>query len=150
MANNKYKYTGFSGMDEFIDAVDTIQRLAPARIVKELRRESRQVVNAYRKRVKPHRINGNLEKGIVFRKNDVYVRGDDYESEIKDNLRKAPHFHLVERGHDQVVGGKKGKTGVVVGRVEGKYYFENTLKAEEPRLQASRERYIERILKELM
>ena len=147
---SKYKYTGFNGMDEFIDAVDTIQREAPGRLVKELRREARQVVNSYKKRVKPHRITGNLEKAIEFKKNDVYVRGSDFEAEIKDNLRKAPHFHLVERGHDQVVGGRKGKTGVVVGHVQGRYYFENTLKAEEPRLQASRERYIERILKELM
>lgn len=146
---SKYKYTGFDGMDEFIDAVDTIQREAPARLVKELRREARQVVNAYKKRVKPHRITGNLEKGIQFKKNDVYVRGQDYEAEIKDNSKKAPHFHLVERGHDQVVGGRKGKKGVVVGRVDGKYYFERTLEQEAPRLQASRERYIERIMKEL-
>lgn len=137
-------------MDEFIDAVDTIQREAPARLVKELRREARQVVNSYKKRVKPHRHTGNLEKGIEFKKDDVYMRGTDFDAEIKDNLKKAPHFHLVERGHDQVVGGKKGKKGVVVGRVDGKYYFEDTFDREAPRLQASRERYIERILKELM
>ena len=147
---SKYKYTGVNGMEEFIDAVDTIQREAPARLVKELRREGRQVVNAYKKRVKPHRHTGNLEKGIEFKKDDVYMRGTDFEAEIKDNLKKAPHFHLVERGHDQVVGGKKGKKGVVVGRVDGKYYFDRTFDQEAPRLQKSRERYIERILKELM
>lgn len=144
------KYKGFEGMDEFLDAIDTIQQKAPGRLISELERESRQVVSTYKRRVKPHRITGNLEKGIEFNKKDIYVKNGDFESAIKDNLKKAPHFHLVERGHDQVVGGKKDKTGVVVGRVDGKFYFEQSLKEEEPRLQKKRERYIERILKELM
>lgn len=167
---SKYKYTGFNGMDEFIDAVDTIQREAPGRLVKELRREARQVVNSYKKRVKPHAINHNLEKAIEFRKNDVYIQNGEYEAEIYSNSRKAPHFHLVEYGHKQTKaaewggrlhaigeGGKREpglgslkRGGVKVSRVYGKRYWRDIIEQESPRLQASRERYIERILKELM
>lgn len=142
------KYKGFNGLDEYLDALDVCMRKAPGRCIEELRRESRQVVNAYRRRVKPHSITGNLAKGIKANKN-IEKQGDKYNAFIEDNYKKAPHFHLVERGHDLVKGGRKGRGGRVIGKVQGKKYFEKTLEEEEPKLQKRRERELEKIFREL-
>lgn len=143
------RYKGFDGMDEFLASVDKVQREAPGYLVDELRREARQVVNTYKRRVTPVSHTGNLKKGIEFKKDEVYKKGMDLEAYVYDNTKKAPHFHLVERGHDQVVGPRKDKGGKVVGKVAGKYYFRNSVDENEEKFQRSRERAFRKILKGL-
>lgn len=143
------RYKGFEGMDEFLDALDTCMEKAPGRCMEELKSEGNSLARAYKKRIAPHRITGNLAKGMNFDKNDIRKENGSYVGFIKNDDRKAPHFHLVEYGHDMVKGGPKGGGGHVVGHVKGKLYLAKTLAAEEKRLQKKRERAIEKILREL-
>lgn len=142
------KYTGFEGMDEYLAALDTCMEKAPGRVADELIREGRQVVTAYRRAVKPHRKTGRLSSGMRYQKG-VTKKGDSYANTVYNEARRAPHFHLVEYGHEQVLGGKKGKRGIVVGRVDGLHLFENTIDREEPKLMKSRERMVEKLFREL-
>lgn len=53
-----------------------------------------------------------------IKKGKVYKDGDNaWTVRVYSN---APHAHLIEYGHDNVKGGKKGKGGKVIGKVKGK------------------------------
>lgn len=58
---------------------------------------------------------GNLIKGYKVDNSNVYSK----KGEVKFKST-APHGHLIEYGHEQVVGGKKGKGGKTVGFVPGR------------------------------
>ena len=60
----------------------------------------------------------------------------------------APHFHLVERGHQLVRGGKLGEGGKVVGFVPGKHMMEKTKNEYEEIVPEKLEKILDDILKE--
>lgn len=155
------------GVDEFIRKVNAIQQRAPGRIIDELERESRSIVRMYRKRIAPHKLSGNLSKGIRAQKGATVMKmleGKDYSNSIY-RTKKAPHFHLFEEGHKVVprgdgrgvYGTKKdakpykrypSKGGVTV--VNGQHIFDNMMRSEEPKLQKKREKMVNKIFEELM
>lgn len=55
---------------------------------------------------------------------------------------KAPHFHLVEHGHDLVRGGQ------TVGHVQGTHYFENTVREQEAQMPLVVGRMVDKLLRE--
>ena len=56
-----------------------------------------------------------IKKGKVYKDNNGTCGVRIYSN--------AYHAHLIEDGHDIVVGGKKGKGGKVIGKVKGKKVF---------------------------
>lgn len=155
------------GVDEFVRKVNAIQQRAPGHIIDELERESRSIVRMYRKRIAPHKLSGNLSKGIRAQKGATVMKmleGKDYSNSIY-RTKKAPHFHLFEEGHKVVprgdcrgvYGTKKdakpykrypSKGGVTV--VNGQHIFDNMMRSEEPKLQKKREKMVDKIFEELM
>lgn len=156
-------------MEEFLNAVDTIQRKAPGRMIEEVEREARQLTNVYKKALKPYEYTGNLRRGQKAQKGATKRRGD-YASVVY-RTRKAAHTHLFNDGHNVVPRGpdkktrkpkgmgtaKDGKTPIKqyqgkggLSRVKGRNVLENTVRSEEPKLQKKRERMVEKIFRELM
>lgn len=164
------KYKGFDGMDEFLAAVDTIQRKAPGRMIDELEREGRQVVNTYKRALRPYEYTGNLRRGQKSQKSAT-KRDNDYAVAVY-RTRKASHTHLFNEGHNVVPRGpdrklyrakkgtgtaRDGKTPIKqypskggLSRVQGRNVLETTLNREEPKLQKKREQMVEKVFKELM
>ncbi|TCO69504.1 HK97 gp10 family phage protein [Marinisporobacter balticus] len=68
---------------------------------------------------------GNYQKG--WKRGKAYKRRGEgsYEVQIRNS---APHAHLIEYGHVQVSGGKKGKGGKEVGYTHGKHVLEKGIK----------------------
>ena len=60
----------------------------------------------------------------------------------------APHFHLVENGHNLVKGGKLGKGGRIVGFVPGKHIMERTRNEYKDIVYERFEKMVDDILKE--
>lgn len=155
-------------MEEFLDALDVVQKKAPGRMIEEVEREGRQVANLYKRRIRPHKLSGNLSKGTKAQKG-VSMRvlsqqRKDYANSVY-RTEKAPHFHLFEDGHRVVPRGKgKGIYGQKkrakpykrypdkggLGKVKGKHEFDRMIDQESPRLQKRRERVIEKLFRELM
>lgn len=155
-------------MEEFLNAVDTIQRKAPGRMIEEIERESKQVANLYKRRIRQVKLSGNLSRGTKAQKGvtlrDLAQQRKDYASSVY-RTQKAPHFHLFEDGHRVVPRGKgKGVYGKKknpkpyrrypskggLSFVQGRHEFKRMIDQEEPRLQKRRERMVESIFRELM
>ena len=60
----------------------------------------------------------------------------------------APHFHLVENGHNLVKGGKLGKGGRIIGFVPGKHIMERTRNEYKDIVYERFEKMVDDILKE--
>lgn len=139
------------GLDEFENKLDLVNKKAPARIMTYLEKEGTQLKTAYRKRLKkeafenPKKKKNHLRKSLSI-KNVKKVGTNvskDYENDIKIDYKVAPHYHLVEHGHDIVRDGK------VFGRVKGKKYFKKTILDNEKKFEKQRHKLIDEILKDL-
>jgi len=66
---------------------------------------------------------GNLKKSVRVKK----AKGGGYQ--VGTSRPQGSHAHLVEYGHDIIVGGKKGEGGVKVGTVPPRPFFAPTWNA---------------------
>lgn len=107
------------GIEDYHKALQTAIRKAPDIAEDRLRKLSlrfrRAVVKKTKERTKEH--SGKLTKGYKLGK--IEGRGIGIH---RDFVGKAPHFHLVEKGHNKVYKGKN------VGWVEGKFMVADTIK----------------------
>lgn len=125
------------GLDEFQEKLRLIEKRAPDRILyklddagKELRKQAR---------ANTPKITGNLRKGYKLLPVEKIAGG--YQ---KGMTNKAPHFHLVEKGHRKVTPG-----GREIGWTPGKFYLEQTVKEmEEPITEDLRE-WMDELFQEL-
>lgn len=132
----KYDY----GFDEYLKKLEKIRRETPKAMEAELEKEQRQIRAAYRKRVKAgakEKPSGRKHLRNGMQPTEVIRNGNDIEAALYNDYRKAPHYHLVERGHDLIRGRYFKKK---IGRVRGKYYFRDTIKEMTPKIERQRRR----------
>lgn len=87
---------------------------------------------------------GNYLKGV--KRGKVYLyQGDTWSIRTYST---QPHAHLIEYGHDMVVGGKKGKGGEVKGYVTGKKIFQTAERRYEPEYFKAVDKMVDDILDE--
>ena len=132
------------GLDEFEQLLLSV---AKEKYPKEAKKEIKKIANlalAAAKTITPRGPTGNLRKGWKLGK--VYKRENNYWAVVK-NI--APHAHLLEFGHDIVVGGKLGRGGRVVGFVPGKYILERTIRVTESNLPSEIRRWLESLVDEM-
>ncbi|MCI8951617.1 MAG: hypothetical protein HFG50_15815 [Lachnospiraceae bacterium] len=118
---------------------------------KELKKGLNGIANDFRKSArkrtpdyKNHK--GNPKLKLKRRYNKYAFVQDDKTGVLIYN--DAPHFHLVERGHQLVRGGKLGEGGKVVGFVPGKHMMEKTKNEYEEIVPEKLEKILDDILKE--
>lgn len=140
----KYSY----GFDEFLQKLDAIERNAPGRIAEELNKEGKQIIRAYRKRVRTEADIGKGKKHLHNGMDLIPAKriSTGWEAAVANNYLKAPHFHLVEHGHELILG-RLSRTRA--GTVGGKKYFKRSVEAEEPRLRRQRFRWAYKAFEEL-
>lgn len=87
------------------------------------------IAKDFKKSVRKRTPDGQNHKGDIAtklrKKFHIKMRDEGLISEA-NIYNDAPHFHLVENGHQLVRGGKLGKGGKVVGFVQGKHMMEKT------------------------
>lgn len=92
-----------SGFDDLNEALGVAQKQFPASAEKILKKEARNLTKDIKKNV-AERINGHgkkagsLERG--FKPGRVILRGSNYTSAVVSDHKIAPHYHLVEEGHE--------------------------------------------------
>lgn len=135
------------GLDEYLKKLQDCQKNAPGRIVDRIDKEAKTIRRMYRKRVKAEaneKKTGKKHLRLGMQILDTQKVGDSYEGYLANNPRKAPHYHLVEKGHRLVIGGRELK------KVKGKFYFKRTVEELTPKINKERERWAEKLYKELM
>lgn len=133
------------GFDEYIAKLKATERRAPGLVIAELEKEQRQIKSAYRKRVRTEAHIGNGKKHLHngLRHTPVEKVSGIYEGGVYNDPKKAPHYHLVERGHRKVIHGK------TKGTVAGKFYFKRSVESLEPKIERQRRRMVQRMYEEL-
>lgn len=108
------------GLKEYQAKFKQVRAKAPQRIIEKTEEigqdfKGRAIENSPEK-------SGQLKDSYVDR--PVIRLGSGYSKTV---YNKAPHFHLVEKGHRLVAGGKLGKDGREIGWVDGLFMFEDTV-----------------------
>lgn len=132
----KYDY----GFDEYLKKLEKVRRETPLVMKEELEQEQKQIRAAYRRRVKAgarEKPDGRKHLRNGMQPTEVVKYRGDVEAALYNDYKKAPHYHLVERGHDLVRGRYFKKK---IGRVRGKYYFRDTIKEMTPKIERQRRR----------
>lgn len=136
---NKSVQVDDAAIDRFAEAASRLQFIHRTKAIERAMREAcqptlraAQRLIPLRKKPKGRNQEAHLQravaiKSIVYDHAAVAIFGWDY--------RKAPHGHLVEDGHDEVRGGKKGKGGKVIGHTKGKRYFEKAIAETESQIE---------------
>lgn len=126
------------GLDEFQKKIQTVERRAPDRILKELDKQG----NYLRRKARPNTPKGrtgNLRKG--YRLTQTEKVGKGYE---KGFFNKAPHHHLVNNGHRKV-----SRSGKLLGWTPGVFYIEKTIAEEKPVIMSDLQGWLDELYKEL-
>ena len=109
-----YDGVSIEGLTEYADKLKRVEKEMPDLLIKCIDRNSRRIKKKYKSMI-PTNGTGNLAKGMKVVK--AVPQHGTWEGGLKNDSRKAPHFHLVEKGH-KLVKGKK-----IIGKVNGKYYL---------------------------
>lgn len=112
------------GIGELIRQLKDVEKRFPATTERVLKKEARRVAKDLRgevaSRIEGHgRHDGGGSQGYLeksFSPGKVLMTGDGFRVAV---VTKAPHYHLVEEGHDIYTHLKKGR-GRLVGHAEGK------------------------------
>lgn len=118
-----------NGLEELERDLIKAIRIAPAQAEETLKQLSKDFKASAKKKA-----NSELKHIKRSEDDEKYAIKKNWGSKIVDDglgmaaliWNKAPHFHLVENGHQLVRGGKLGKGGEVVGFVPGKHIMEKT------------------------
>lgn len=106
-----------SGLDELTECLQKVVKRYPDKAMETMEKTGKKFKNRVIKITHSavDQITGNLIKGYKLDP----VEGYGLNTQV--NFRgTAPHFHLIENGHNQVVGKSKKKAGRVVGFVPGR------------------------------
>ncbi len=125
------------GVEEFREKLRLIEKKAPDRILNKLDDEGKKLRK--QARANTPKITGNLRKGYKLLPVEKVV--DGYQ---KGMTNKAPHFHLVEKGHRKVTPG-----GRVIGWTPGKFYLEKTVKEMDEPIAESLKNWLDELFQEL-
>lgn len=136
-----------NGMDELLAKVEVVQKKAPDRMYT--------AVNKGAKKAKEiaieHTPIGPDKKPEKKRMANQWVAqrakydGRSFEAGV---YNKAPHKHLVNDGHNQVVKDRAGRSKVV-GYVPGLKFVEKAAEEADPKIKEEFENYIDKIFEEL-
>lgn len=132
------------GMEELSETLKSLAKKYPDDagdlLVKNARKLRKDVV----KNVKKDTVQSQKEKKYSLHKASSYkisqVKGYG-AGQFVEISAKAPHFHLVEHGHNLVIGGK------VVGFVRGKHMMDNAIKKAEIEIPETTSAMVDELLK---
>ena len=132
------------GMNELVSDFERLINRYPDKADELLTKEMRQLRKKVTKRMKEEKKSRKkskipLENAGTYKISPVLGMGSRRYIEMG---AKAPHFHLVERGHNLVLGGKTVK------RVEGTKYFERTVAEHEEEMPQIVSKMVDELLKE--
>lgn len=126
------------GLEEFREKLKAVERKAPDRIHEKLDAEGRALLKAVRDNT-PVGPKGNLRKG--YRLAPVEKIQGGYQ---KGLYTRAPHFHLVEKGHRKVT-----KSGKEIGWTPGVFMLERTMNEREEQTVESLRTWLDELFEEL-
>ena len=132
------------GMNELVADFERLINRYPDKADELLTKEMRQLRKNVTKRMKEEKKSRKkskrpLENAGTYKISPVLGMGSRRYIEMG---AKAPHFHLVERGHNLVLGGRTVK------RVEGTKYFERTVNEHEEEMPQIVSKMVDELLKE--
>ncbi|MDI9412788.1 MAG: HK97 gp10 family phage protein [Bacillota bacterium] len=126
------------GLEEFQQKLKTIEKKAPDRILNKLDSEGNALIRAVRANT-PQGPTGNLKKG--YRLTQVEKIQGGYQ---KGLYTRAPHFHLVEKGHRKVT-----PSGKEIGWTPGVFMLERTMNEREEQTVESLRHWLDELFEEL-
>ena len=126
------------GLEEFQQKLKTIEKKAPDRILNKLDSEGNALIRAVRANT-PQGPTGNLKKG--YRLTQVEKIQGGYQ---KGLYTRAPHFHLVEKGHRKVT-----PSGKEIGWTPGVFMLERTMNEREEQTVESLRNWLDKLYEEL-
>lgn len=135
---------------EGIEELENDIRTAIEECPKELKKGLNDIANDFRKSAKKRTPDYKEHKGDPKLKLKRCYGKRAFMEDDKTGIlvyNNAPHFHLVERGHQLVTGGKLGKGGEVVGFVPGQHMMEKTKNEYEEIVPERFEKILDDILK---
>ena len=132
------------GLEELADSFEKLVKRYPDKAGDLLKDEAKilrkRVTERMKKEKKSHRKSKTpLENVGTYKISPVQGYGARQYVEIG---ARAPHFHLVERGHNLVIGERTVK------RVEGTEFFKRSVEEHEAEMPRSVERMVDALLKE--
>lgn len=136
-----------SGLDELTECLQKVVKRYPDKAMETMEKTGKKfknrVIKITHKAVFQH--TGNLIKG--YKLDPVQGYGLNTQITFRGT---APHFHLIENGHNQVVGKsrKKRKSGRVVGFVPGRLIVHQAREEYKKELPAILEKTLTELLKE--
>jgi hypothetical protein len=125
------------GIEEFQEKLRLVERRAPDRILDKLDEEGKKLRVATRNNTP--KVTGKLRKS--YRLTEVEKIQGGYQ---KGLYNKAPHFHLVEKGHRKV-----SPSGEELGWTDGLFMVEKTVKQEEEPMMEELQNWLDELFKEL-
>jgi hypothetical protein len=132
------------GLDELATEFERLVKRYPDKAGELLKDEAKKLRKKVAKRMKDekksrYKSKRPLENAGQYSISPVLGMGARQYVEVS---AKAPHFHLVEHGHDLV------RNGQTVGHVQGTHFFENTVKEHEAEMPSVVSNMIDELLKE--
>lgn len=135
----------FDGLEELERDLEKAVRKAPAQAEETLLELAKEFKKSAKKRakteLKPHDREGEQKKKAIERKWGHKLVGDNLGAAVLV-WNSAPHFHLVENGHQLV------RNGHAIGFVEGKHIMEKTRNDYKDIVPERFEKMVDDILKE--
>lgn len=125
------------GLEEFREKLKVIEKKAPDRILNELDKQGNKLRRAMR--ANTPRKSGKLQGGYRLEPTKKVAKG--YE---KGLYNKAPHHHLVNKGHRKVTPG-----GREVGWTPGLFYIEKTVAQQEDVIMGALRLWMDNLFQEL-
>lgn len=130
----------FMGLGE---KIRTINKKAPGKIIDRMDKLGRKTVKHVKSRTPESKSKKTSRERLRnrYKAYDIERKGDSWEKPIGST---APHFHLVERGHDMVL-----RSGKFVRRIEGKSYFEKAMDEFESTIDTEMDKMVDDIFADL-
>lgn len=118
----------FDGLDDLADALTNLARQYPDRACELLQSEAKALRKDIVSRIKdiaetPKQSKRSLRKAGSYKISQPQGFG---EAQFIDISATSPHFHLVERGHNQT-----NRKGEVIGFVQGRHFLSDAVEAYE-------------------
>lgn len=126
------------GTEEFTNAINTVMRRAPDRIIVKLESVGRKVAKEVKDNVS---VESGKAKASISTKRVNKVMGV-YTKEIVSNNKKAPHWHLYEKGHRQL-----NRRGEEIGFIPGANTVERVMAAMEDDINADLQIWMNRLFR---
>lgn len=141
MSNKPFEIKGLDAMDRKM--IDIVTKQYPKEANRQLRKLSTMTLRLARQNTNKLTgvVTGNLKKG--------WSKGRVTKSKKTDSLyiqvrNKAPHAHLLEKGHNIT----KVKSGPVFGFVPGRKMLANAIKTMESKFPAEMRKWMDKLFKE--